>query len=96
MIMYAGLVMARGFESKSVQSQWQDAEAREEERRRKRIDPADHALQQRRESLLRSRSRVLNDLAGARNETHRATLEHALAHLDREIAALDAANPAGG
>jgi len=81
--------VARGFESKSVQSQWQDAEARAEERARERIDPAEHQRRQRRDSLLRSRSRVMNDLATARNETHRATLEHALAYLDAEIAALE-------
>ncbi len=86
--------VARGFESKSVQSQWQDAEAQAEERARKRIDPAEHARRQRRESLLRSRTRVINDLATARNETYRASLQHALDHLDKEIAALEEAKPA--
>lgn len=86
--------VARGFESKSVQSQWQDAEARAEERTRKRIDPAEHERRQRRDSLLRSRARVVNDLTTAHNDTHRASLQHALAHLDKEIAALEEAKPA--
>jgi hypothetical protein len=87
--------VARGFESKSVQSQWQDAEARAEERARKRIDPAEHQRRQRRDSLLRSRARVVSDLATARNETHRTSLEHALTHLDKEIAALEDTRPDG-
>ena len=86
--------MARGFESKSVQSQWQDAEARAEERTRKRIDPAEHERRQRRDSLIRSRIRVVTDLATARNETHRASLQHALDHLDKEIAVLVEPRPA--
>jgi hypothetical protein len=80
--------MARGFESKSVQSQWQDAEAREDERRKVRLDPETRERNRKRESLNLSRSRVVNDLAAATNPAHRATLEKALAHLDQELARL--------
>jgi hypothetical protein len=40
------------------------------------------------ESLLLSRTRVLNDLASCQNQRYRAVLEAGLAHLDREIQAL--------
>ena len=83
--------MARGFESKSVQSQWQDAEDRAAERLRKRKAPGEHERDQKRSSLTMSRTRVAHDLEHARTETHRQTLRAALAHLDAQLAALDAA-----
>jgi hypothetical protein len=79
--------MARGWESKSVESQKEDAAAaagpaerltaEERERRRKR------------EGLDLSRRRVLQDLAAARSDLRRSALERALAFLDEEIAKLE-------
>lgn len=78
-------VMARGWESKSVESQQSerlepDAAAKasrdEIERTRKR------------EGLEMSRRRVRNELETSRSATHRAALEHALHYLDDEIGKL--------
>lgn len=79
--------MARGFESKSVQSQWQDAEMRADERRDR---PSRDELEQekRRESLLLQRRRVQHDLESAHNERYREQLRAALQHLDNELARL--------
>ena len=78
--------MARGFESKSVQEQWQDAEARQEQKRKKRLPRADVEKAKEREELLLSRTRIARELAETSSERRRDSLRAALAHLDSEIA----------
>ena len=74
--------MARGFESKSVESQQSDRFDRPERRQ----EPAeDIERRQKRDSLELSRSRVLRELEGARTPVHRAALENALSFLDGEL-----------
>ena len=78
--------MARGFESKSVQSQWQDAEVERAARKRKR--PEDRETMERRkhrESIELSRRRVERELAETRSDRRREQLQAALAHLDGEL-----------
>ena len=78
--------MARGFESKSVQSQWQDAEVEREARKRRR--PEDRETIERRkhrESIELSRRRVERELAETRSDQRRGQLQAALAHLDGEL-----------
>ena len=79
--------MARGFESKSVQSQWQDAEAKSEERRDGRSRD-ELELQRRRESLETQRRRIQHDIETAHSEHYREQLRAALKHLDDELARL--------
>lgn len=79
--------MARGWESKSVESQRESAEAEQRPAKPKKSEQ-DLVRQRKKESLLLSRTRVLNDLAACRNERYRAVLEAGLAHLEREIQAL--------
>ncbi|HEY0592537.1 MAG TPA: hypothetical protein VGE86_07385 [Thermoanaerobaculia bacterium] len=77
--------MARGWESKSVESQRDDAErARAGERR----SPREREIDAKRKSLDLSRTRVIHDLQTARSDVHRAALENALKFLDGEIARL--------
>lgn len=81
--------MARGFESKSVQSQWQDAE--DARAARKRGGPEDRDVVERRkqrESLELSRRRVERELAETKSDRRREQLRAALAHLDGELAKL--------
>lgn len=74
--------MARGWESKSVESQKEDAS---------RLDPGQDLTPEERERKRRqsglelSRRRVLQELETARSPVRRASLEQALAHLDEEI-----------
>ncbi|HJQ40047.1 MAG TPA: hypothetical protein VKB93_23120 [Thermoanaerobaculia bacterium] len=78
--------MARGFESKSVESQQLD-----ERRAPGRGEPPSREELERRgkrESLELSRRRVRNELANAKSAVHRAALENALAHLENEIRSL--------
>ena len=80
--------MARGFESKSVQEQWQDAEARQAERGKKKLPAAEVERNKRREDLTLSRSRVSRELEETGSDRRRESLRAALDHLDRELANL--------
>jgi len=82
--------MARGWESKSVEEQ-QDAASRERAvRQAPAMSEADKARAQEREGLRLARVRTLATLQSACNPRHRAMLEETLAHLDAQLAALDA------
>ena len=82
--------MARGWESKSVEEQIDMAEPR----RRKRIVPVKPQpvdafdLIRKRESLLLSRTRVMQELNSAQNPRYRELLGKALADLDANLAKL--------
>jgi hypothetical protein len=74
--------MARGWESKSIESQIEEAAGRKEQARR--ISELDAE----RDSLMLTRKRVVHDLEAATHPRYRAQLEAALAHLDAQIARL--------
>jgi hypothetical protein len=78
--------MARGWESKSVESQ-QDAGVSTPNKQK--LTPAERERAQKRESLQLSRSRVAHDLENARTDVHRTALQNALKFLDEELAKLD-------
>lgn len=80
--------MARGWESKSVESQIEDADRRSQ--RGESSTPEERERQKKRAGLELSRRRVLADIAAARSEVRRASLEQALAFLDEEIKKLEA------
>ena len=80
--------MARGFESKSVQEQWQDAEAAAELKTKPRREPQQIELDKKRESIDLSRRRVMHDLETTTSESRKSSLRAALAHLDAELAKL--------
>ncbi len=78
--------MARGFESKSVQSQWQDAEDEREARKRPgQEDRESIERRKHRESLELSRRRIARELAETKSDRRREQLQAALAHLDGEL-----------
>jgi hypothetical protein len=79
--------MARGWESKSVESQIEDADRSD---RTEPLTPEQREIRRKRESLELSRRRVLHDLEAARSPVRRTSLEHALAFLDEEIRKLGA------
>lgn len=80
--------MARGWESKSVESQIESAESRKKERQ-VTIDPTKAEKQRQRDSLLLSRTRILHDLEQAHNPRYQETLQAALRHLDEKLAELE-------
>jgi hypothetical protein len=77
--------MARGWESKSVESQIEDAKSTD---RGEALTPGQREIRRKRDSLELSRRRVLQDLEATRSEVRRASLEKALAFLEEEIAKL--------
>lgn len=80
--------MARGWESKDVESQVDAAEERARLGKLPKLTPEEAARNRERESLELSRKRVLRDIETSQNPRYRATLEAALKHLDEKIAAL--------
>jgi len=80
--------MARGWESKSVESQIESAEERAALAKTPKLTPEETERKQKRESLQLTRTRVLHDLETSKNPGYRVTLEAALKHLDDKIAAL--------
>lgn len=80
--------MARGWESKSVESQIEDRRAENEQRRTKGGNPAALEHSRKLDTLELSRRRVMKELESARSKVHRTALEHALKHLDDEISRL--------
>jgi hypothetical protein len=81
--------MARGWESKDVESQVEDkSKAPEQKSGRGAKSPEQLMREQTIQDLELSRTRIVNDLSGATNPHHRKSLEAALAHLDKKIAEL--------
>ena len=81
--------MARGWESKSVESQIESArESRRRTIRARTLSPMEAERAREREGLLMSRTRVLHDLEKASNPRYREMLKAALKHLDDKLAEL--------
>jgi hypothetical protein len=80
--------MARGFESKSVQEQWQDAEAAQVQRKKPKKSKEQIEKEKKREGLELSRRRIVRELEEAKSEPRCQQLRAALAHLDGELAKL--------
>lgn len=77
--------MARGWESKAIESQMLDAETPGEQGGRKVPNPLERARLQRLNNLTLSRTRVEQELTRCGNERFRAQLNSELAFLDAEI-----------
>lgn len=75
--------MARGWESKSVEQQQEEASSAKI--RATHLSPEEAAARTRRQGLLLSRQRVLQQLEAASNPRHRQMLEAALADLDAQL-----------
>jgi hypothetical protein len=75
--------MARGWESKSVEQQQEEAATQKISRAP--LSPEQIARESRRQGLELSRQRILQQLQAACNSRHRQMLEAALAELDRRI-----------
>ncbi len=80
--------MSRGWESKDVESQMEEAAARRNAAKEPPLSPEQVRLKAERESLELSRKRVLDDLATSAHPRRREQLESALRHLDQKIASL--------
>lgn len=80
--------MARGWESKAVEDQLEEAARAREVAERPALTPELIERQQRRESLSLLRSRLLDQLQRAQTETQQQRLRQALAELEAQLAGL--------
>lgn len=80
--------MARGWESKDVESQVESAEPKKAESGSKPSTPEELSQQKELEGLQLSRTRILRELESATHPGHRETLTAALKFLDDKIAKL--------
>ncbi len=81
--------MARGWESKSVESQIESAASRRPAPRGVTMNALEAERNRKRESLLLSRTRVVHDLNTAHNPRYREILQAALKHLDDKLSELE-------
>ena len=79
-------LMARGWESKSVEEQQSAASTQVESKQR--LTPQQAAQKQERDAIGLSRQRVLQQLHEVQNPRHREMLEIALSELDQRLARL--------
>jgi hypothetical protein len=77
--------MARGWESKSVEQQQEEATSSSTQQRGKPLTPEQIVEQQKRQGLELSRHRILQQLEVASNPQHRTILEAARADLDAQL-----------
>ena len=80
--------MARGWESKGVESQIEDRAAAGNGRSRDERWAEDRERDQRRAGLEMSRRRIARELEQSTSQTHRSALENALKFLDEQISKL--------
>jgi hypothetical protein len=81
--------MARGWESKDVESQTTSAHADVDHRGPHDLSIAERGRIHKRASLMMDRSRVTRELNTARNERFRLQLRAELEFIDRQLAALE-------
>lgn len=79
--------MARGWESKSVELQQEDAGLTTAEPKRD-LTPEQRGIESRKQGLKLSRSRILEQIRSVENPRYRKILEQALAELDQRITRL--------
>lgn len=80
--------MARGWESKSIESQVEAAEERKAASIQQKLTEAQTQLQKERESIELSRERILREMEAARHPRHREQLAAALTFLEEQLSKL--------
>ena len=78
--------LARGWESKSVESQQEESFRESEQQRLQALSPEERVRQERLASLELSRARTLDQRERATGAAHRAMLKRTLLALERDIA----------
>ena len=81
--------MARGWESKAVEGQIGEAEAKQEARLKRRLTPRETEHLKQKETLMLERARILREMERAYMRRHLVMLERGLSHIDSELAKLE-------
>jgi hypothetical protein len=79
--------MARGWESKSIESQIEDSKARVETR--DLSTPEERMEQQKRRRLEATRQRLVESSEATSSDSYRESLKHAIRHVEEELESLD-------
>jgi len=82
--------MARGWESKSIEDQMEEAQRSQGTTDWRILTPEEHERQRKIETLKLERSRLKEQLERARSETHLRMIQQSLNAIEAEIAALSA------
>lgn len=77
--------MARGWESKSVESQMESSQSEQTPTSRRELTPEIAEAHRKRESLLLARTHLLQQLQAAQNPRHREMMERALGDLEKQL-----------
>jgi hypothetical protein len=77
--------MARGWESKAVADQIEEGNSQKERARAAPASPEERERKERRDSLLLSKSRLLEQLERARHPSHRDVLLNGLKAIERQL-----------
>jgi len=78
--------MARGWESKSVESQVAEFESQDSPTPKKKFTPEEAEKIRRREVLVLTQARLNSDLQSCRNRTYEEQLRRALQHIEAQLA----------
>jgi hypothetical protein len=81
--------MAKGWESKSVESQVQDSQSKGRTKQGEVLTPLQIDTRRRREVLILSRARVERDLQLSQDQRYRDLLTRALADIEAQLSALE-------
>jgi hypothetical protein len=77
--------MARGWESKSVESQMESSQSEHTPSSKRQMTPESAEELRKKGSLLLARTHLLNQLQAAQNPRHREMMEKALADLEKQL-----------
>lgn len=88
--------MARGWESKAIESQQEESFRESEQTDFQQLSPEERERRERLASLELSRARTLDQLERATGAAHRAMLKRTLLALERDLAGLETTEPPGG
>jgi len=80
--------MARGWESKGVESQMEASQSSREESAKKRLTPELAEAQRRKHTLALARNHLQHQLQVSEHPRHRQMIENALTDVDRQLSEL--------
>ena len=88
--------MARGWESKSVESQIETSQSERKEAATNRVAPEVAAVLRKKETLLLARAHVQQQMQASQHPRYRVMLQNALTDLEKQLADLGALDRAAG
>jgi putative heme iron utilization protein len=88
--------MARGWESKSAESQIETSQSERKETARNRLTPEGAAALRKKETLLLARAHLQQQMQASQHPLHRVMLQNALTDLEKQLADLGALDRAAG